>query len=172
MRVLIRPETKDETGKVFEINELAFGRKNEARLVDLLRKGSSFIPELSLVAVKDDEILGHILFSKISIVDNQSITQSLSLAPMAVLPGYQNQGVGSKLILHGLEKARRLLFDSVIVLGHKEYYPRFGFLPAKKWGIKAPFSISPEFFMATELTPGSLNHVKGVVKYPDAFSDV
>lgn len=90
-------------------------------------------------------------------------------APVAVLPAYQKQGIGSQLILHGLNKSKEMGFKSVIVLGHETYYPRFGFRPADKWGIKAPFEVPDEAFMALELEAGSLNGIAGTVVYGREF---
>ena len=143
MKVDIRQENKDDFSEVLEVNKLAFGQENEANLVDLLRRSNSFIPELSLVATLDNKIVGHILFTKIQIVnDDKCLTESLALAPMAVRPEFQNKGIGGQLIKHGLDKARELQYKSVIVLGHKDYYPKFGFEATTKWNIKSPFSIS------------------------------
>ena len=95
---------------------------------------------------------------------------SLALAPMAVLPEYQNKGVGSQLVRTGLMQAGSMDHKSVIVLGHPEYYPRFGFAPASRWQIKPPFDVPDEAFMALELKEGALKDVCGVVEYPKAFT--
>jgi putative acetyltransferase len=173
MAMLIRPEEQEDIVQIHEVNLLAFGQENEAKLVDLLRESNAFIPGLSLVAVIDNEIVGHILFSKITIVSETSIQEAgLALAPMAVRPDRQKQGIGSRLVKAGLNKARELGYKSVIVLGHEQYYPRFGFIPAVKWNIKAPFDVPENVFMAIELVPDSLANVSGTVRYPDEFEDV
>jgi putative acetyltransferase len=174
MKAKIRQESKDDFSEVFEVNKLAFGQDNEANLVELLRKSNAFIPELSLVATLDNKIVGHILFTKIHIVnDYKSIMESLALAPMAVRPAFQNKGIGGQLIRQGLEKAKELQYQSVIVLGHKDYYPRFGFEPAMNWNIKCPFNISEKGdFMGIELTANGLKNANGLVKYPKEFEMV
>lgn len=174
MNLTIRQENKEDFAAVYEINQLAFKRDNEARLVELLRQGNAFVPELSLVATVDDKPVGHILFTQIKIVaTGNTETTSLALAPMAVLPGFQGKGIGGRLILHGFELARKLNQKSVIVLGHKLFYRKFGFTAAAKWNIKPPFPVNdPENFMAVELTDGGLNKVSGLVKYPKEFEAV
>ncbi len=173
MNLLIRPEQTSDIPAIYEVNHLAFGQPEEAILVDKLRSSDAFIPALSLVAVHEDAIVGHILFTKIKIKDEQgNAYDSLALAPMAVRPGFQNQGVGGQLIRFGLEQAKALGHASVIVLGHEHYYPRFGFVPAEKWRIKAPFEVPSPAFMGIELMPGALENVHGTVVYAKAFDEV
>ncbi len=167
---VIRPETSGDIPQIREILKSAFGQDAESRLVDLLRQSPHFIPELSLVAEADGRVIGHILFSRIKIVDdNWHPSDSLALAPMAVEPGFQRQGVGGLLIRAGLEKARQLGYRSVVVLGHSEYYPRFGFSRADRWGIKTAFPVPPENLMAIELVENGLEGVSGMVNYPEEF---
>jgi len=172
MILSIREETERDFGSVHEIHQKAFRQNNEARLVDALRHSASFIPELSLVAVIKEEIVGHILFTKIHIIGEQKVHDSLALAPVAVLPGYQQQGIGSQLIQKGLQRAKACGYDSVVVLGHEQYYPKFGFAPAHTWNIKAPFDVPPNAFMAIELKPGILKQASGTVQYPQEFDEV
>lgn len=171
MDFLIRPENRNDFEKVFEIHLLAFGRENEAKLVHALRKNPKvFIPELSLVASVNNMVVGHILFTKISIINhNSSVFESLALAPMAVKPDFQKRGIGGKLIKTGLDNAKDLNYKSVIVLGHKHYYPKFGFVPTNKWNITSPFDAPAEAFMAVELIQNGLKDVSGTVKYPLEF---
>lgn len=164
----IRQENTEDYKAVFAVNEIAFGQKDEAELVDRIRKGDCYIPELSLVAEVDDKIVGHILFSKIRI-KNSTEYESLALAPMAVLPDYQKKGIGGKLIVEGLKTAKALGHESVIVLGHKEYYPKFGFKNASTWGIACPLEVPDEYFMALELIPEILSDKAGTVIYPPEF---
>jgi putative acetyltransferase len=172
MHDLIRPETPRDYVAVFAVNRLAFGRDNEARLVDLLRQSSAHIAELALVAETDGRIVGHILFSPIVIRTATVAVPALALAPMAVLPEHQRQGIGSQLVRAGLAASRRLGHERVIVLGHPAYYPRFGFVPASRWGIQPPFPAPDEAFLASALLPGALEGCAGVVEYPPAFASV
>jgi len=171
MDITIRKEEENDYNKVYEVNWLAFQQENESKLIEKIRKGENFVPELSLVAEIDGEIVGHILFSRIKIV-RDSIFESLSLAPMAVIPEFQKQGIGTKLIKKGIEKAKELGFDSIIVLGHEEYYPKFGFARASNWSIKCPFEVPDEAFMAIELTEKAFEDKAGTVRYPDEFMEV
>jgi predicted N-acetyltransferase YhbS len=166
----IRQEQKGDYKKVYEINTRAFGQENESILVERIRSGKSFVPELSLVAEQDSEIVGHILFPKIKIVGKAEY-ESLALAPMAVIPKLQRQGIGGELITTGLTIAKKLGFESVIVVGHKDYYPRFGFKKASSWGIKCPFEVPDEAFMAIELVEDSLKDKAGSVQYPKEFME-
>ena len=173
MDLEIRQENKDDIKEIYEINTLAFGQENEAKLVDLLRDSDTFVPELSLVATIDNKIVGHILFTKIKIADDkQNEFDSLALAPMAVKPDIQKNGIGGQLIRAGLDKARELNFKSVIVLGHEHYYPKFGFVPTNKWNINSPFEVPTNVFMGLELMEGGLKNVSGTVKYPKEFDTV
>lgn len=172
MIITVRPEQQSDIGEIFELNKLAFGQENEARLVDMLRSSPGFVPGLSLVAVAEGTMVGHILFSKIFVVSGDARHDTLALAPMSVHPQYQKQGVGARLITAGLESARDKGFGSVVVLGHEHYYPKFGFLPASKWNIRAPIEVPDNVFMAIELLPGSLTNVSGVVEYPVEFSAI
>ena len=173
MEIEIRKETKNDFSDVYNLNEVAFEQDAESKLIGLLREREDFIPELSNVALIDNNIVGHILFTKIIISDNNGNEfDSLALAPMAVIPEFQGRGVGGKLIKNGLNTARSLGYKSVIVLGHKDYYPKFGFEMASKWNIKAPFNVPDEVFMAIELVENSLENVSGIVKYPKEFEEV
>jgi len=173
VNIEIRQEKTSDYTDVFILNKNVFGRENEAMLVNALRDSDAFTPELSLVAIHNSKIVGHILFTKVVIKNERSRSvQSLSLAPMAVDQALQNQGIGSLLVNYGLEKAGELGYRSVIVLGHDYYYPRFGFRPASQWGIKAPFDVPDNVFMALELVKNSLEGINGTVKYPEEFESV
>ena len=169
----IRAAVPEDYKTIFEINAQAFPTQAEASLIDLLRQRPQFVSELSLVAANDLVIVGHILFTPIAIDSptGQSST-SLALAPMAVLPEKQRNGIGSALVENGLSMAKKMNYDSVIVLGHPEFYPHFGFRPASAWGIRAPFEVPDEAFMALELTSGALNNAMGIVTYPKEFESV
>ncbi|MCL6442726.1 MAG: N-acetyltransferase [Alicyclobacillus sp.] len=166
----IRPEQPNDLIGIREVNLLAFKGEGEAKLVEAIRESDYFVPELSLVAVTDrNQVIGHILFSIVGIETKTGIVPTLALAPMAVLPEYQNQGIGSALVKAGLERAAELGFEHVVVLGHPNFYPKFGFVPSKTKGIQSPFKVPDEVFMVYETAPGTLDPIDGIVKYPPAF---
>lgn len=174
VKIVIRKEAPGDYPQVFEIIEQAFRTMpfadgDEQFLVESLRKNKAFIPELSLVAEADHKLVGHILFTPLQIIDGDKVYPSLALAPVAVHPEYQNRRIGSKLIEAGHEAAKTLGFRSCFVLGHPEYYPRFGYKPADTWGIPPPYGAPPEAFMAIELVPGALDGVSGTVSYLPEF---
>lgn len=166
--ILIRTETREDYEGIDEVNRQAFEQEFEGQLVRKIRDGQNFIEELSLVALDDTNIVGHILFSKIKI-QGESEHETLALAPMAVKPAYQQKGIGKKLVRAGLKKAKDLGFGSVIVLGHSDYYPQFGFQQASQWNIKCSFDVPDEAFMAIQLIPGYLEDKSGTVIYPEEF---
>lgn len=168
--ITIRPELPEDFATVFAINQRAFGRPEEAQLVEELRRVAN--PQISLVAVRDAQVVGHIFFSPVTIEGQHSSIQALGLAPMAVIPELQNQGVGSLLVREGLNVARRTGRNIVVVLGHPEYYPRFGFEIASHKGLRCEFPAPDEAFMVTELTTNALRGVSGIVKYLPEFSRV
>lgn len=165
----IRAEKKEDQPAIYEVNKLAFGQEDESRLVDALRESDDFIYELSLVAVKEEKVVGHILFSPIAIETKEGYVRVLSLAPMAVLPEFQRQGIGSELVRHGLKECERFGHEVVVVIGHPEYYPRFGFTSARVKGLEAPFEVPDEAFMVLEIKEGALDGINGTIKYPPAF---
>jgi len=169
--ITIRPETADDYAAIAEVNALAFGREVEPRLVEALRRSPEFIPELSLVAIEAARVAGHILFSPMAIETKDGAVPALGLAPLAVRPELQNQGIGSALVRDGLDRCRSLGHRIVVVIGHPAYYPRFGFSPARPRGLEAPFPVPDEAFLALELVPGALGGIAGVVKYPPAFDE-
>jgi predicted N-acetyltransferase YhbS len=171
MDVLIREESKNDYDKIKKINDLAFGQENEGKMIEALRKTVDYNPKLLLVAERKKKIVGYILFYPIKIKNEIEELTVLSLAPMAVHPEYQNQGIGSKLVKRGIEVARKYGFSAVIVVGHPKYYPRFGFKPASNWGIKLPFDIPNNVFLAIELKEKSLKKCNGTVVYPKEYFD-
>lgn len=171
--VTIRQEQQNDYSKTEEVVKAAFlneefSDKTEHELVSRIRKCDAFIPELSIVAV-DEEIVGHILLSKIKIEQGATSVESLALAPISVARGHQKKGIGGKLIGAALEKAKELGYGSVVVLGHPEYYPKFGFKKASEWNIKAPFEVPDEVFMVIELSENALRGLEGIVQYSSAF---
>lgn len=167
--VRIRAEKEQDEPAIRAVNEAAFERPNEADLVDALRERAR--PTISLVAEDGDAIVGHILFSPV-VLEGHPDLQLMGLAPMAVSPERQRLGVGSALVRSGLEHCKKLGVGAVVVLGHPEYYPRFGFTPAVRFAISCPYEVPEEAFMITELEPGYLSGAGGRVKYHAAFDDV
>ncbi|MGP8175670.1 MAG: GNAT family N-acetyltransferase [Terracidiphilus sp.] len=161
----VRSENPEDRAAIRFVNEQAFNRRCEADLVDVLRDQGVVLA--SFVAEAEKRIVGHILFSRMSIETTGEPVPAVALAPMAVLPEQQGQGIGGKLIRHGLDWLRGEGEQIVIVLGHPAYYPRFGFSADKARSLASPFP--PEAFMALELRPGALDGVQGKVRYPDAF---
>ena len=168
--LIIRAETEADHPAVHEVNERAFGRAGEAELVNALRRNAQ--PQISLVAELDGRVVGHIFFSPVSIESEASRFTALGLAPMAVLPEFQNQSIGSQLVRRGLEACRSMGHDVVVVLGHPGYYPRFGFVTAKQKGLSCEYTVPDEAFMVAELKEGALADRRGVVKYRPEFSSV
>lgn len=171
----IRREEKKDHKNVFELIEEAFrtmehSDHQEHFLVEKLRKSDAFIPELSLVAeTESGEIAGHILFTKLKIVNNTETFETLALAPVSVQPDFQNQGIGRQLILRGHSIAKELGYKSVILIGHENYYPKFGYEKTSNFGISFPFEIPEVNGMAVELIKDGLKNINGVVKYPKEF---
>jgi putative acetyltransferase len=165
MTPVIRQETPADHDAIREVNRLAFGRDDEARLVDALREGG--YARVSLVDEEGGLIVGHILFSDLPIVTPHGTVDALALAPMAVLPSRQRQGIGSLLVREGLRVCREAGHRVVVVLGHPEFYPRFGFSAGLAERLRSPFS-GPAF-MAVELVPGAPDGVEGEVRYPPPF---
>lgn len=164
----VRTEKPDDASAVRYVNEIAFGRADEADLVDRLRtRAASY---LALVAVVEGTVVGHVAFSLITMNPAQPTFSALGLAPMAVLPSHQRSGVGSALVREGLAACREAGADAVFVLGHPEYYPRFGFGSAASYDIGNKYGAPPEAFMVTELTPGALKGVTGTALYDPVFS--
>lgn len=174
MNIFIREEKVKDYNIVESIIEKAFveaehSDNNEHKLVSKLRESHAFVQDLSLVAEIEGEIKGHILMTKALIENGEDSFETLVLAPLSVLPEYQKKGIGSKLIKEAFERAKKLGYTSVIVLGHKNYYPKFGFEKASKYSIEAPFSVPEECFMIAKLQDNALHGVNGVVIYAKEF---
>jgi putative acetyltransferase len=163
--VEIRGRTAADDAAIRRLNDDAFGGHYESRLIEDLRAAG--LDAVELVAVENDDIDGHILFSVLATTIDGRTVPALALAPMAVLPDRQRRGIGSALVRAGLDLARDRDWRAVIVLGHKGYYPRFGFSAALARPLKAPFA--GDAFMALELAPGALRGEEGRVTYPSAF---
>jgi len=167
--MLIRTEIDTDRDAVYEINVEAFGTPSEANLVDVLRDQTH--PVVSFVAEDEGELMGHIMFSPVSLSGHPEL-KIMGLAPMAVAPDHQCKGIGSALVRAGLERCRELGFAAVVVIGHPEYYPRFGFSPAFQFDIASEFEVPEEAFLAIELQAGALSRKSGTVKYHAAFHNV
>jgi putative acetyltransferase len=163
--LLIRPEAPADHDAIRKVNRLAFGQKDEAKLVDALRDGG--YARLSLVAEDEDRIIGHILFSDLPIHMPDGVVDGLALAPMAVIPSHQRQGIGTALVRRGLRLCKEQGHKIVMVVGHIGYYPRFGFSAKLAEPLACPYS-GPAL-MALELLPGALNGVVGELRYPPPF---
>ncbi|KTD86736.1 GNAT family N-acetyltransferase [Paenibacillus etheri] len=170
MTIIIRQEKVEDINDVYHVVQKAFEKvdysdHDEHNLVNRLRHSTKFIPELSLVAEYENKIVGHILFTEIT-VDGHTL---IALAPVAVLPEMQGKGIGKLLITEGHKIATQLGYKSSIVLGHDKYYPKFGYKKASQYGIEAPFEVAEANFMAVELMDGALSDVHGVVEYAKEF---
>jgi putative acetyltransferase len=163
----IRPEEPRDRAAVQAVNESAFESSAEADLVAALRAQAA--PLVSLVAEDGGAVVGHIMFSPVTLSDHAQLKIS-GLAPMAVAPHHQRSGVGSMLIRAGLDECRRLGFGAVVVLGHPAYYPRFGFTRAAFFGITCEYEVPEEAFMVLELQPDHLAGASGTIQYHEAFS--
>lgn len=166
MSIIVRPESMADGDAIRHVNRIAFGQDDEARLVDALRE-RGFV-RVALVAEQAGQVVGHILFSDLPIITGAGTLTALALAPMAVRPELQRQGIGSALVRRGLEACRQQGHRVVVVLGHTHFYPRFGFSPNLAAHLESPFSGS-DSFMALELVPGGLDGVVGRVQYPPPF---
>lgn len=169
--MIIRTEEPKDYKQVYELNYHAFNkREDESKLIEKIRSSESFIPELSIVAAENDRVLGHILISKAQVIHESAGYDVTVLAPIAVLPEYQRQGIGAALINEGLKRCADLDYGLVLLIGHPSYYPKFGFVPARHHGLELKqFKVPDPVFMVCELIDGELNKVKGELQYPKAF---
>lgn len=173
--ITIRLETGNDFGEISEVVRLAFrdmpeSDHTEHLLVTRLRQSEAYVPDLSLVAEDSNgKIVGHIMLSEVKVISGDGSRTLLSVAPLSVLPGYQRQGIGGMLVREAHARASKAGYTGSVLLGHKDYYPRFGYRRASAYGISFPFDAPDECCMAAELTVGRLDGIHGVVKYPDAF---
>jgi putative acetyltransferase len=166
--MIIRTEIEKDWQAVYALNRSAFGTESEANLVETLRKRVH--PIISLVAEDNKIIVGHILYTPVSLSEYPDI-KIMGLAPMGVLPGFQRKGIGSALVRTGLESCKQLGYGAVVVLGHPEYYPRFGFIPSFHFSIGVEYEVPEDVFMIMELQTGYLRGKTGIISYHPAFSD-
>lgn len=163
----IRFEQPEDQEKIRNVYLQAFETDTEANLVDALR--NTDVELISLLAEERGKVIGHILFSPVTMGDEVKIT---GLAPMAVLPDWQAKGVGTRLVNEGLNACNKAGYEAVVVLGHPGYYPRFGFTPAVNFGINSAYDVPAEVFMVKELRDGILNGMTGTIKYHQIFNEI
>jgi putative acetyltransferase len=166
--IIIREERQGDAERIHAVNLAAFETATEADLVNALRARETQL--ISLVAEEDATIIGHILFSPVTLASGPGLTL-MGLAPMAVVPSRQRQGVGSSLVREGLERCRLLKADAVVVLGHPEYYPRFGFSPASRFSLRSEYDVPEEAFMVRELRERALSGLSGTIRYHPVFGE-
>lgn len=164
----IRAEEPDDSKAVRLVNETAFETPAEAELVERLHREAS--PTISLVADEQGEIVGHILFSPVTLSGHPELNL-MGLAPMAVLPAHQNKGIGSALVRAGLQACEQIGVGAVVVLGHANYYPRFGFVPSCHFNIDCEYDVPSDVFMIRELHQGYLRGSTGTIHYHAAFAE-
>ena len=168
--MIIREEQVSDIEEIWQLNSVTFETDAEANLVNALRlSGCTFI---SLVAVSDNKIIGHILFTPVELLNDTNNLKLMGLAPMAVLNDFQKKGVGSALVKAGLVHCRLIGVDAAVVLGHSGYYPKFGFVPSVNYGINSEYDVPADVFMVLELKSDSLHGHKGLIKYHDAFNQI
>jgi len=165
----IRSETENDWSAVFDLNVSAFDTEAEANLVNSLRKFVS--PCISLVTEIEDEVIGHIMFTPVELSDDPSAF-IMGLAPMAVKDDFRGMGVGSELVISGIKACEKLNAGAIVVLGHSDYYPKFGFKPASHFSLTCEYDVPDEVFMALEVLPEYLSSKTGLVRYHELFSSV
>jgi len=167
---IIRFEKPEDIAFIHSVNEQAFGRVSEAKLVDTLRQAGA--DHLSLVADDNSFFVGHIMFTPVLVTEEKQELQGMGLAPMAVLPSRQRQGIGTQLVDSGLQILKEKGCPFVIVLGHPEYYPRFGFQAASGCNIRTQWDGVPdEAFMILVMDHEAMQNVSGVATFRDEFND-
>jgi putative acetyltransferase len=163
----IRKEQPGDIQRIRQLNLVAFETETEANLVDTLRR--SGISYISLVYEENNELKGHIFFTPVELEGDRSGLQIMGLGPMAVDPKFQNKGIGTLLVKAGIERCRSDGYDVIVVLGHPNYYPRFGFETSVKYGIKSEYEVPDEAFMVLELKDKALKGKRGTMKFNEAF---
>ena len=169
--ITIREEESGEAREIRIVIQNAFHQTEEADIVDKLRQSCS--SRMSLVAVSEDQMVGQILFTPVSIQAKKQVITGMGVGPMAVLPEFQHQGIGCRLVKAGLALVKKRKYPFVIVLGHPTYYPRFGFVPASRCGIRSEYENVPdEAFMILAFNKTTLEGISGVAKYRPEFSSI
>ena len=167
MVIEIREERPDDIAAIREVNRRAFGQDQEGNIVDALRTNGAAL--LSLVATVNGQVAGHIMYSPLTVAEN---VLGVALGPMAVVPEYQRQGIGTQLIEAGNRKIKDAGYPFIIVVGHAEYYPRFGFRPANEYGIRCEWDVPDEVFMLLVLNEAKMQGASGLAKYRHEFSTI
>ncbi|MEA1872368.1 MAG: N-acetyltransferase [Chloroflexota bacterium] len=168
--ITIRKEEPGDIAAIRSVNEHAFDQDAEANIIEKLRKRGALT--MSLVASQDDKIVGHVAFSPAIVEADDSNIGAIALGPMAVLPSWQRKGIGSLLVRAGLEECRHLGYEVVVLVGHPDYYPRFGFVPASPQGLECEFKVPDKAWMTLELQKGALAGRRGKVRFQPEFSEV
>jgi putative acetyltransferase len=163
----VRPEQPGDVAAITRVNDEAFGQSDESRIIEAIR--SARRPAISLVATDGLAVVGHILFTPMIVESAEPVEGLMGLGPMAVSPSRQRQGIGSRLVREGLRACAQAGCRAVVVVGHPEFYPRFGFRPASTYGLRCEFTVPDEVFMATELMPGAFGGAGGLVRYLPEF---
>lgn len=172
MDLTIRTETPGDHDAIRAVNLAAFDNPAEAGLVEQMRETSERGDLISLVAELDGEIVGHALFSPARVENGDQIEMVMLLGPIAVTPAHQRCGIGSALMTQGILRVKERGYGLIVLIGHPEYYPRFGFVPARQHGLECPGNVSDPVFMVRELLPGSLGRIRGNLVYPAPFANL
>lgn len=169
--MMIRTEQAQDYKGVYQLQYEAFGNRNdEASIVERIRISTSFVPELSLVAEQKGEIVGHIILSKATIVNELTEQEALVLGPIAVQPALQKQGIGGMLIREAVKRCVDLRYGLILLIGHPEYYPKFGFKQARRYGLDLKqYNVPDEVFMVYESISGTLEKTEGELRYPELW---
>ncbi len=169
---LLRGEKQTDFDDIYELNKLAFGTDAESKLINELRKTRNYIKGLSIVLLIEEKIIGHAMLTHAHIANRGRRFGCLALGPMAILPEYQRRGYGTKLLEEALLRAKECGYKAIVVLGHSEYYPKFGFIPASNKNIRTRFNVPAENFMVLELAPNALKGITGLAEYAKEFNSV
>lgn len=175
MNITLRPENEADHSSVAGViidafKEIAYSNKREQLMVDRLRKSGSFVPELSIVAETDTgELVGHILLTRVTIQNNYHSWDGLILAPLSVKLAYQNTGVGGRLVAESHAIATALGYKFIVVIGHANYYPKFGYQVLSRYNIAMPIKVAAENCMGIALVENAFSGISGTVKFSDEF---
>lgn len=171
--IFFRAEQAKDTAEIASVTVAAFNQEEETRLIAKVRASTFFVPELSIVAELNGQIIAHVMLSRIWFRDRSGyLLDVLSLAPVSVLPSYQRRGIGGRIIEHSLSRAKELAYPAVILLGHPEYYPRFGFVPTDRYGIALPPFVTDQSAFMINVLDEARSPRDGSVIYTPAFIDV